>query len=70
MSALEHASRWLLESNNLEGGARRFAITLGRAVELALLVRHAQWSEDHEANGTATAAAHRFAHSGIDMIID
>jgi len=70
MSALEHASRWLLESNNLEGGARRFAITLGRAVELALLARHGQWSEDHEANGTATAAAHRFAHSGIDMIID
>jgi alkylation response protein AidB-like acyl-CoA dehydrogenase len=70
MSALEHASRWPLESDNLEGGARRFAITLGRAVELALLVRHAQWSEDHEGDGTATAAAHRFAHSGIDLIID
>jgi alkylation response protein AidB-like acyl-CoA dehydrogenase len=70
MSALEHASRWLLESNNLEGGARRFAITLGRAVELALLVRHAQWSEDHEADGAATTAAHRFAQSGIDLVID
>ena len=70
MSALEHASRWLLEGNNLEAGARRLAITLGRAVELALLVRHAQWSEDHEANGAATATAHQFAHSGIDMIID
>jgi alkylation response protein AidB-like acyl-CoA dehydrogenase len=70
LSALEHASRWLLEGNNLEAGARRFAITLGRAVELALLVRHAQWSEDHEGDGTATAAAHRFAQSGIDMVID
>ena len=70
MSALEHASRWLLESNNLEAGARRFAITLGRAVELALLVRHAQWSEDHEGDGTATAAAHRFAQSGIDVMVD
>jgi acyl-CoA dehydrogenase len=70
MSALEHASRWLLEANNLEGGARRFALTLGRAVELAVLVRHAQWSEDHEEDGAATAAAHRFAHSGIDLVID
>jgi acyl-CoA dehydrogenase len=70
MSALEHASRWLLESNNLEGGARRFAITLGRAVELALLVRHAQWSEDHETDGVAKATAQRFAQSGIDMVID
>jgi acyl-CoA dehydrogenase-like protein len=70
VSALEHASRWLLDGKNLEEGARRFAITLGRAVELALLVRHAQWSEDHEADGTATATAHRFAQSGIDMVID
>jgi len=70
MSALAHASRWLLEGNNLEAGARRFAITLGRTVELALLVRHAQWSEDHEADGAATASAHRFARSGIDMVID
>ena len=70
MSALEHASRWLLEGNNLEAGARRFAITFGRAVELALLVRHAQWSEDHERDGTTTAAAHRFAQSGIDIIVD
>ena len=70
VSALEHASRWLLEGNNLEAGARRFAITLGRAVELALLARHAQWSEDYEGDGTATAATHRFAQSGIDMVID
>jgi len=69
-SALEHASHWLLEGNNLEAGARRFAMTLGRAVELALLVRHAQWSEEHEGDGASTAAAHRFAQSGIDMIID
>ena len=70
MSALEHASRWLLEANNLEGGARRFAITVGRAVELALLVRHAQWSADHEEDEVATGAAYRFAQSGIDVVID
>jgi len=70
MSALEHSSRWVRESDALEQGARRFAITLGRAAELVLLARHAQWSEDHEGDVTATASAHRFAQSGIDLIID
>jgi len=74
-AALEHSSRWLREAANagpdmLEAGARRFAITIGRAVELALLVRHAQWSEDHEQDYHATTAAQRFAHSGVDLIID
>jgi len=70
MSALEHSSRWVRESDAIEQGARRFAITLGRAAELVLLARHAQWSEDHEGDVTATASAHRFAQSGIDLIID
>ena len=74
-AALEHSSSWLREAVNagpdmLEAGARRFAMTIGRAVELALLVRHAQWSEDHELDRHATAGAQRFAHSGVDLIID
>ena len=32
----------------LEAGARRFSLTLGRTMELALLIKHAQWSQDHE----------------------
>lgn len=72
-SALDHAEKWLADARGkgqqeLEAGARRFAMTLGRATELALLIRHAQWSETHEADKRATAAARRFAGSGIDLV--
>ena len=67
-SALDHAASWLADAERagppaLEAGARRFALTLGRTMELALLIRHAQWSHD-------CAAARRFASSGIDLIVD
>jgi len=52
----------------IEAGARRFAMTLGRAVELALLARHAQWSLDEEQDGRARAAARRLALHGIDLL--
>jgi hypothetical protein len=45
-------------------------MTLGRTMELALLIKHAQWSQDHEACGRATSAARRFANSGIDLLVD
>jgi acyl-CoA dehydrogenase len=74
-SALDHAAGWLREAQNsgqttLEAGARRFALTLGRTMELALLIRHAQWSREHESDGRATTSARRFAQSGIDSIVD
>ena len=72
-SALDHAESWLAQAKDqtgLESGARRFAMTLGRTMELALLIKHAQWSQDHEADGRATAAARRFAYSGIDLLVD
>jgi alkylation response protein AidB-like acyl-CoA dehydrogenase len=73
-NALGHAETWLRESQAadrsvLEAGARRFALTLGRAIELALLIRHAQWSQDTEQDKLAAASAHRFAQSGIDLIV-
>ncbi|WP_457654559.1 acyl-CoA dehydrogenase family protein [Rhodocaloribacter sp.] len=52
----------------VEAGARRFALTLGRALEAALLARHAQWSLDHERDARAAAAARRFAAHGIDRL--
>jgi acyl-CoA dehydrogenase len=75
LSALDHAESWLAETEvvgqpALEAGARRFALTLGRAMELALLIRHAQWSQDHENDGCATTSARRFANSGLDLIIN
>jgi alkylation response protein AidB-like acyl-CoA dehydrogenase len=72
-SSLEHAESWLAQARDqtaLESGARRFALTLGRTMELALLIKHAQWSLDHESNNHATAAAQRFANSGVDLIAD
>jgi len=72
-SALDHAESWLAQTQDqtvIESGARRFALTLGRTMELALLIKHAQWSQDHEADGRATAAARRFANSGVDLLVD
>jgi alkylation response protein AidB-like acyl-CoA dehydrogenase len=75
ISALDHAASWLAEAERIgppavEAGARRFSLTLGRTMELALLIKHAQWSQDHERDDRATAAARRFASSGVDLIVD
>lgn len=74
-TAVAHAERWLLQTRQrnllvLEAGARRFALTLGRALALALLVEHAQWSLEHEGDGRPLAAALRFAQTGIDAIVE
>ena len=73
-SAIEHAGRWLGETSEertmLEAGARRFAMTLGRATELALLADHAQWCLNHGKGERALAAARRFSTSRIDLIED
>jgi hypothetical protein len=72
--AVQHAGRWLQETLGerpvLESGARRFAMTLGRATELALLVDHAQWCLDRGKGERALAGARRFARSRIDFIED
>jgi hypothetical protein len=45
-------------------------LTLGRTLELALLVGHAQWAIDHRRGERAAAAARRFAMSQLDLIGD
>ncbi len=71
-SAVEHAESWLSQTSQdpiaLEASARRFAMTLGRTMESALLIRHAQWSQDREADSRSISAARRFAASGIDLL--
>ena len=74
-AALAHAERWLQEvmhagQTALEMGARRFAMTAGRALELALLVEHAQHAFDHQADPRPRAAALRFALAPVDLITD
>jgi alkylation response protein AidB-like acyl-CoA dehydrogenase len=70
-AAVAHARAWLAAAAGAsEAGARRLGLTLGRALELALLCRQAQWSLDHERDGRAAAAAARFARAGVDLITD
>jgi acyl-CoA dehydrogenase len=70
--ALDHALAWVTgamsEPARLEAGARRFALTLGRALELAYLVAHAQWCLDHGKGPRSMAAARRFALHGVDQL--
>jgi alkylation response protein AidB-like acyl-CoA dehydrogenase len=73
-AACDHATAWVTEAmakpDRLEAGARRFALTLGRSLELALLTQHAQWCIDHGHGGRAAAAARRFAANGVDLVGD
>jgi hypothetical protein len=70
--AVEQAEAWLAKSSGdaLEAGARRFAMTLGRAVELALLAQHGQWSLEEEKDPRARAAARRFAAHGVSLLAE
>jgi alkylation response protein AidB-like acyl-CoA dehydrogenase len=75
LDAAAHAEAWLASAARegqsvLEAGARRFALTLGRALSLSLLARHAQWSLEEERDARASASARRFAEGGIDLITD
>jgi alkylation response protein AidB-like acyl-CoA dehydrogenase len=72
-AAIEHARGWLASALHspplVESGARRFALTVGRAVELALLCHHAEWCLGHGKGLRAEAAARRFAAHGVDLIV-
>jgi alkylation response protein AidB-like acyl-CoA dehydrogenase len=76
IAAVEHANAWLLATlqsggpTAVEGGARRLAITLGRALEVALLVREATRAKKHGDDAKPAAAARRLARHGIDHISD
>jgi alkylation response protein AidB-like acyl-CoA dehydrogenase len=72
-NAVDRAAQWLQRAmeqdrSAVEAGARRFALTLGHALELALLARHAQWSHEHEQDARTLAAAERLATHRIDHI--
>ncbi|EYF08601.1 acyl-CoA dehydrogenase family protein [Chondromyces apiculatus] len=75
MQGFEHARTWLGRNATedpfaVEAGARRFAMTLGRSLELGLLVRHAAWAQENEGDARPAAAALRFAAHGVDQIRD
>ncbi|PID84864.1 MAG: acyl-CoA dehydrogenase [Chloroflexi bacterium] len=73
VTAVNHAEQALMAAMAqgqpvVEAGARRFALTLGRAFELALLLEQAQWSLIHEKDSHFLAAANRFAAANINLI--
>ena len=74
--AVEDARSWLeatarLSSDAVQAGARRFALQLGRAVELALLAQHTQWALDRagESGQELAALTRRFAAHGVAPIM-
>jgi len=71
--AFDAAANWLAEAQRagtgaLQAGARRFALTLGHALEAALLARHAQWRLGHDGDGRAAAAAQRLTAEGLNQL--
>ncbi|MDY6945928.1 MAG: acyl-CoA dehydrogenase family protein, partial [Pseudomonadota bacterium] len=69
LHAIEHVTQWLSHNDDprrLQAQARRVAMTLGRALQLALLIEHAG------ATGAASdsAAACRFAAAPVDLLVD
>ncbi len=65
-SALGRAGGWWSQAE--EAGARRFAFTLARSLELALMLRQAAWSAARRPEADALAAPGRFADHGVDLI--
>ena len=57
-------------ARRLEAGARRFAMTLGRASSSRSSFAHAQWCLDNGHGPRTAAAARRFALNGVDQILD
>jgi hypothetical protein len=53
-----------------EAGARRFAMTLGRTLALALVIEHAEWALATDGDARSAEAARRFARLGVDRLVD
>lgn len=71
LAAAEHVFRWLSHNDDprgLQAHARRLAMTLGRALELALLIEYAGAGEPAAAEHVAAAC--RFAAAPLDLLVD
>ena len=71
MGAVERSALWLESGHDrdvLQASARRLALTLGRALQLALLCEHAQWLLDHTGDRRGLAAALRFSRVPVDLM--
>jgi len=74
--AIDHAQAWVMKTmaeggpHAVEAGARRLALTVGRALELGFLVREATRAKRYGDDAKPAAAARRFARQGVDLIVD
>ncbi len=73
--AYRDAVQWLKtalgeDEETLEAGARRFALTVGKSLEVLYTARHAQWSLRVEQDGRSAAAAERLAARELNHIAD
>jgi hypothetical protein len=73
--AIDHGTAWLGRvvergPHAVEAGARRLALTLGRSLEVALLVREATRAKMHDDAAKPAAAARRLARHGVDLLSD
>lgn len=70
---MEHAARWRSSARDhaaLQAGSRRFAMTVARAIELALLVEYETAVQDETAAGASRSWCLRLCRAGIDSIHD
>lgn len=74
LGAVQRALEWLTQSAaeppRVEAGARRFALTLGRSIELVLAAEHADWCLCEQRDARAQRAVLRFASHGFDLLRD
>jgi acyl-CoA dehydrogenase len=71
MQAVDQVEQWLAthgDAQRIQAGARGTAMTLGRALQLALLCEHAQWSLEKEHDASGAAAAARFASTPLSTL--
>ena len=74
VDAAQHAASWVANAiddpgiDAVQHGARRWAFTLGRAHQAALLVAQAQADLDESRGGRGVAVAQRFARQPFDLL--
>lgn len=73
LDAAHQAVRWFKgasarDPREQEAAARAFALTLGRAYSLALVIEHAQWLLQRRKNRRGVAVARRLAAAGVSSL--
>jgi len=73
LDAAHQAGQWFRGASTRDPGeqesaARAFAMTLGRAFSLALVIEHAQWLLERHKNRRGVAVARRLAAAGVNSL--